>query len=495
MSYNARKSFGTVLYNDKDYTNEQSIAFMRLKKPDVINRVLTYTEGMNDDDFPLTMLTEGNGLYSNAVKLNDVEFTWQVMGKATYNDVVVKGPDSAQPGRNGQVFHVWFASRKLIEQYGLIGPDGESRVRIMEKPIKDAIGYRYTLQIKNPDPNAYINPDLFAPGNYWTMTIPTVPESYSRGNRAISMSPTNMKGQIGFHRFSKEIAGNAANTVVQYEFRTRGGGTTNLWINEEMRQFDNLARTMREEGFWLQEYNRLPDGQIVMKDFDNGNPIPESAGMLEICRNSNFDTYGYTLPLEKVERVISDIFQGTSADSNQKDIILFAGEGFRRDFTRAVENKALAFGWQALGDKFITGEGNNLMYGGSFSRYQTPSGKVITIKPLNFVDNGSLAKNDIANGRLHPATGLPISSHRAYFIDASSYNGERNIKMAQMKGQEWIEGIYKGLTPIPPSWGVVQEAGNRISTDVDASRYEVKMSAGLHVSNSEKFFAMESQLD
>lgn len=66
-------------------------------------------------------------------------------------------------------------------------------------------------------------------------------------------------------------------------------------------------RVMNEERLWLSTYNRLPDGIIRLKDRDNGKPIPRTAGMLEICRESNYDTYGEYLTLNKLERTVGDV--------------------------------------------------------------------------------------------------------------------------------------------------------------------------------------------
>lgn len=67
-----------------------------------------------------------------------------------------------------------------------------------------------------------------------------------------------------------------------------------------MRQFNLHMRVMNEERLWKSEYNRLPDGTIPLKDHDNGKPIPRTAGMLEICRESNYDTYGEVLTLNNL---------------------------------------------------------------------------------------------------------------------------------------------------------------------------------------------------
>ena len=38
-----------------------------------------------------------------------------------------------------------------------------------------------------------------------------------------------------------------------------------------------------------------------------GKPIPHTSGMLEICRESNYDTYGEILPLSKIKRTVGDV--------------------------------------------------------------------------------------------------------------------------------------------------------------------------------------------
>ena len=40
------------------------------------------------------------------------------------------------------------------------------------------------------------------------------------------------------------------------------------------------------------EYDIYENGEVTMVDPDNGEPIPHTAGMIQICRESNYDTYG-----------------------------------------------------------------------------------------------------------------------------------------------------------------------------------------------------------
>lgn len=479
-------------YDDKGFSNEETIANLMLQKPSEISKILTYTYGMDDDRFPLTFMTEGQG--NVGVKdLDTVQWTWKTMGRMKFDDYVVYfNTSNTTPGKNGASFEVEFATHWLIEQYGLMGPDG-THVRIM-KDLGPGThgGYLYRLKLTTPDPNRFVDPDTLAKGVYWSMTAPTVSESRSKGNRSNAMGPGKMTSQLEFHRYSEEIAGNVANVVVEYEFKTKDGGTTNRWISEEQRQHDIAQRIMDEERLWIAEYNRDENGEITLVDEDNGNPIPHTSGMIEICKESNYDTYGEVLTLNKIERTIGDVLN-KDTDTGTMEVVLGVGKGFAQDFDMAIRNDARSEGFVTpLGDKMIGETEGGLTYGKYFRQYKTVDGHVITLKNLPFLEHGTMAEAAKKNGLINPRTGLPITSHRAYLLDFSTYNGQRNVLKVRQKGQIYNAGVLKGLTPIPPYWGSVPT--NAISTVVDASRYEVKNSYGLQVFNSTKMLALEQKL-
>lgn len=480
-------------YDDRGYSNEETIAHLMLSKPEEINNVLTYTYGMDDDRFPLTFLTEGQGS-TGVVDIATVQWTWKTMGRMKFNDFVLYfNTANTTPGKGGAMFDVEFKTHWLIEQYGLIAPDGVTQVRIM-KDLGEGPhgGYLYRLKLTNPDPNAYVDLENLKAGKYWSMTAPTISESYSKGNRSNVMGPGKMQSQLEFHRYSKEIAGNISNVVVTYEFKTKSGGTTNLWINEEMRQHDIQCRIMDEERLWLAEYNRDVNGEIHMIDPDNGQPIPHTAGMQQICRESNYDTYGEVLTLNKIERTVGDVLD-KDTDTGSMEVVLACGKGFAQDFDMAIRNDARSEGFATpLGDKMIEDFEGGLSYGKYFRRYKTVDGHIITLKHLPFLDNGTVAENAKANGMVHPRSGLPITSHQAFLIDLSTYQGVRNVRKVRQKGQIYKAGVLKGLTDIPASWGAVPT--NAISTEIDMSRYEVKNSYGLQVNNATKMFQLKCRL-
>lgn len=483
------RTIGQTRYEDRGYSNEESIAYLQLQKPVEINSFLTYNYGMDDDRFPLSFMTEGQGK-KGVNDIETVQWTWKTMGRMKFTDFVIEGP-STNAGAGGQEFEVHFSTHWFIEQYGLISPSGVA-VRIQKDLGESAKGYGYILKVTSPNPGQYVPVEDFEPGKYWSMSAPTVSESYSKGNRSNTMGPGKMTSQLEFHRYSKEIAGNLANVITEYEFKNGNGGTSKLWINEEMRQFNLNMRVMNEERLWLAEYNRNANGEVTLKDRDNGKPIPHTAGMLEICKESNFDTYGEYLTLNKIKRTVGDVLD-RDTDTGTMDIVLMGGKGFLEDFDETMKQDAKENGFiTPLGDKEIQGNGGNLEYGAYFRKYKTVDGHTITCKHCSFFDKGTLAEAAKQNGMIHPRTGLPLTSHQACFIDFSSYDGHQNIRMVRQKGQIYKAKVLKGMTDVPASWGVPDS--NFIATEIDMSRYEIKSSLGLQVDNANKMFMLKCVL-
>lgn len=473
-------------YDDRGYSNEESISNLQLQKPVEINSFLTYNFGMDDDRFPLTFMTEGQGK-AGTVDVATVQWTWKTMGRMKFDDMITYFNESnTKPGIGGTEFEIHTATHWFIEQYGLIGPDGVTQLRIMKDCGESPYGYKYIVRLTNPNPDAYVDPALLAKGKYWSMTAPTVSESYSKGNRSNSMGAGKMTSQLEFHRYSKEVAGNIENVVTEYEFKTASGATNRLWLAEEMRQFNIQMRVMNEERLWIAEYNRNINGEVTLFDRDNKKPIPHTSGMMEICRESNYDTYGEYLTINKLERTIGDVMN-KDTDTGTMDIVLMGGKGFMRDFDTMIRMDAKAEGFiTPLGDKMIGDDGEGLSYGRYFRKYKTVEGHTITLKYNAFFDKSTIAEAAKKNGMIHPASGLPLTSHQAAFIDFSTYEGERNVRIVRQKGQIYKAKVIQGMTDIPAVWGVPKSS--YASTDEDMSRYEIKTSLGLQVNNATKMF-------
>lgn len=487
----------TDQYDALGYSSENSLAAALLTKPDMLSPVVTYYMGKDSQKLPLTFMAESN---ENVEKVEDVQYEWRVIGRKKHTDQVVSSPHGAAAGVNGTPITVIFKSEWFKYAETIMSPNG-TRCRVMTKPERVGTGFRYTLQLKNPDATATLDTTEFVAGRTWVQSgLPTVSGQLSTGTESNRQTPGKRTNQISFVRRSYHITGNIANRKVaelRFNISDDNGGKseTMMWMDWEEWNNNIDFKQDCEEHYWTSEYNRKVDGSIVMKDFHNGEPIPEGAGILQIVREANFDTYGLNLTVSKLSRTVGDVMYGAT-DTKNMEVVIYCGMGFAQDFDAAIKADGNGRGFAyAQSEKEITGAGGSwsLQYGAYFNSYRTVTGHTIVLKQMDLFDFGSMAELDRANGRLHPRTGYPMSSHQGIFVDQSMYDGERNVKMYAQKGREYIRGIEKGMTPLPDSWG--GNANDIVSTGLDKASLHIFASKGANIKNERHCFLLQCDIN
>ena len=480
------KELYSTKYNSETYTDENILYKNNLIDTPTLSRGLTYLYGKDSELFPLLSLTEGqNGITSLKKKeLNDTQYTWNVMGRMKHTSVVVALANSSntKPGLGYSTFEVDFEDNMLLKFYGATSPDKAHNVRIQGTPIKVGVKqYRVKLVLNTSNPDEYIDLSNFSAGSAWVMSAPSVAASKSDGTTSNSMAPGKWTNQFGYSRFSKPIAGNV-DRVCNIEFDLEGGGTTNMWMPWEMKQWEIDRRLMLEEELWNGKYNRDKYGQIHLKDQESGEPIPKGAGLKEILKTTGqYDTYG-TLTLAKIDSIITSLFSNR-VDSTPMELVFYTGSGGIRAFNQAIKNSAAGNSYyDKLGqEEIMSGKDGYLSYGKYFMQYKTVDGHIITLKKAKLFDQGLLAELDRANGNMY--NGLPNESYNMMLLDMSNNDdGERNIQLVGEKGREVVTGVYKGMSPLPGAWGSIG-SGKLMSTKKDEASYEVFVSQGISMKN------------
>jgi len=485
----------TIQYNSERFTDENVLYKNKLIDKVELSGGLTYLWGKDSDMFPLLSLTDGQkGMLSVKPKaLNDTQYTWNVMGRMKHVSKVVglANASNTKPGLGGTSFEVDFEDDWFLKFYTIMSPDKQHTCRIQGNPVRlGANRFRITLIIMTGDADEYVDTDNFTTGMSWVMGAPVVTLSKSDGTSSNSMSPGKWTNQFGLYRFSKNITGNVANKVTNIEFDLEGGGTTNLWMPYEMKLFEIDRRLMLEERMWDSKYNRNSYGEIMNKDSENGEPLPEGAGIRDILKSTGqYDTYGQ-LTLSKLDGVINKLF-ANRVDDTPMELVIIGGKGAMRQVNKAIKGDALSSGYyEKLGhEEIMSGKDGYLSYGKYFNQYKHIDGQMFTFKPGKIFDVGLRAELDRANGNMFD--GLPFSSYDLFLLDMSRTNdGERNIELVAEKGREVKEAIYKGFTNLPEVW---QAMGNDkfIATRLDEASYEVMVSQGINMRNYTTSYHLE----
>jgi len=484
-------------FDGKGFTTNNSLAAMRLTKSDTLNPVITHLMGEENKKFPLTFLTEGQRGGLKQVEIEDVEYNWPVMGRMKKSDSIASteyGSD-AKPGLAGSTFKIIFKSDWLKQQHTVHSPNGV-QARIQGKPLPVSTGYQYTLQLIYRSLDEFCAVSELQPGVRWAMVGgANVSEAYSSGNESNKQAPGKLKNQIGIIRKSYELGGNVSNRTVEFQFKMKGG-STNYWMPFEEYQHEIDFKEQCEEHLWWSKYNRDNQGNITTIDHETGFPIPIGAGINDQIPHQ--DTYGL-LTVKKLHNTIGDILYG-GTDTGSMEVVLFTGVGGAREFDAAIKRDANgAGGWRLLegnvADKFVTGTAgsNKLKYGGYFNTYQHVDGHIVTIKMLNLLDYGGRADN----APKHPESGLPLTSYEMYFVDMSTYDGERNVQMVTQKGRSMIRGVEQGMTLLKgSSYGDYNgNAKNlQLATDVDKSAVHFLKTLGVVIRRNTHCFKLSCEL-
>ncbi len=482
-----------VQFNSERFTDENVLYKNRLIDPVELSRGLTYLYGKDSDMFPLLSLTDGQKGMNSVTPINDTQYTWNVMTRMKHTSRVINlaNTNITKPGLGGTSFEVDFEDDWFLKFYSIMSPDKKHNCRIQGNPVKLGDSkYRVKLILLTGDPDEFVDTGNFSQGSSWVMGAPVVAMSKSDGTSSNSMSPGKWTNQFGLYRFSKNITGNVANKVVNIEFDLEGGGTTNMWMPFEMKLFEIDRRLMLEERLWDSKYNRDSHGNIMNKDDETGEPLPEGAGIRDILYSTGqYDTYG-KLTISKLDGIINKLY-ANRVDDTPAEIVLMGGKGAMRQINNAMKEAALSSSYyEKLGhEEVMTGKDGYLAYGKYFNQYKHIDGQMFTTKKGRIFDVGLRAELDRANGNMYD--GLPLSSYDIFILDFSqTTDGERNIELVAEKGREIKTGIYKGMTNIPDVWAAMGE-DKFMATRRDEASYEVMVSQGINMRNYTSSYHLE----
>ena len=457
-----------TFYNDAQMTDMNSLANALLSKPTELSPIITHLAGKDDKRFPLSFLTEGVG---NVKSMDRLEYEYRVRSHARKTRPVAVGVGSA-PGLGGAAFNLIFPDKWFVFPYVLVNSAGE-QARIMREPEPVAAGYRYTLQLIDPNPAAVLSTGYTA-GDLWAQLYAPVGVDFSRGNASNWETPGLVRNKIGTVRKSYHMSGHARDYVFEFGLPTKGGKMTKLWMDYEEYQHMLNFKEECEMFYWYGQKTYNSSGNTVMKD-ENGQPVIVGPGLLEQIVNK--DTYS-SMTETKIKNIIGDLFYGMT-DSQQKQVTLYTGTGGMREFDEALKghftNTASggtnASAWKAGGpSKFITGSGRNMGLTGYFTSYEHIDGHTVNVVKLPLFDHGPVAQ---ARAK-HPTTGFSLESYRMVFVDQSNYDGQANLQMLSKKGREMMRWCVAGSV-VPRGF----ESTTSRASDVDGASVHMLKTAGI----------------
>jgi hypothetical protein len=482
-----------TVFDGSGLMDEQNFYHQGQGSVDQISKTITYLLGSYNENYPISMMTMGNlGTAGASIEINDVQFTYPIMGRDNKASTVSSTSYVAgdKPGIGFQIFKLRFADN-WIKRFYIIQSSRGIQARVMEDPVQIGNEYEYSCQLDPAEEDSYCPLTEVQPGTSWIGLYVAVAESESRGSEGKMAAPGSVKNQMGFIRHDLHWAGNAAEKVMKVNMKGANGKETSAWMDMAMWQNEKRWLEERETLYWHSRYNRLADSRIPLQDLITGKVIPRGSGILEQIQNkSTFSKLTYASMVNKV----GDALFGQS-DTDKMTITLHTGLGGLRDFDEAMKEQGvkLLTDFTGVADKFVTGSMNDLMLGGFFKGFYHIDGYIIKVKHNKIQDMGSVA---MASPK-HPVTGLPLESHRLTFVDDNDYDGQPNIIHLSQKNRSFLHGVVAGMANVPKSLqiqGGFNLSSNQLmmlNTEVDKSSYHRFHSCGVQLKRANKCFDLE----
>ena len=452
-----------TFYNDSQMTDMNSLANALLSKPTELSPIITHLSGKDDKRFPLSFLTEGAG---NVQSIDRLEYEYRVATHKLRTRPLAVTNAGTNLGQGGSTFTLVFPDKRFVFPYVLVNSAGElARIMAEPKPYVGGSGWEYTLQLVNPAA-ATVLTSGFTAGDLWAQLYAPVGVDFSRGNASNWQAPGKVRNKITTVRKSYHMSGHAKDYVAEFTLPTKGGGSTNLWMDYEEYQHMLDFKEECEMYYWYGQRTYGADGVVNMKD-ENGQPVIVGPGLLEQIVNK--DSYS-TMTETKIKNIIGDLFYGMT-DANKKQVNLYTGTGGMREFDEALKNHFGGNTWKVSGEtRFITGSGRNLGLTGYFKSYEHIDGHSVNVIKLPLFDHGPVARARA----LHPVTGYSLESYRMVFVDQSSYDGVSNLRMINKKNREYLRWCVAGSV-VPRGF----DANMSRASDVDGASVHMLKTAGI----------------
>lgn len=428
-------------------TTENHLGFMHMQ-----NRVLT--SPLIDDLLDVNLGLDFDRFMDNFPTFEiekDVEFEWLLSGPDIKNYPLVtyydeSGNTPAKAGISGSRFFMEFPVR-MFEATDVIATDSKEvyQLQVKAEPKAKGVNFVYEVELMGGDPTLFVPASELVAGKRYAKLYSPVEQTLSnRGGTVQHSGYFKMANRCSSIRMNYDVPGNmiaaGENKPMGALFRNKDTGKLEAtWLGKL--DYDFLSQFKRQKAY-LGMYalmNKTSQGTYNNKG-ETGYEIKMGAGLYQQISPSNVHYLNWTLDI--LEDVLMSLSVG-KLPHDQRKFVIGTGEYGWKKFHKLVEAKGMAFSANNAGGR-VSGTGNNLRFGGQFTKIGFVNGIEVELMKLPFLDDPTL------NTEMHPDGGL-VSSYEMLIMDIGTTNGTPNIQKVTVKGNEemyaYVPGLRDPFTP------------------------------------------------
>lgn len=401
-----------------------------LAEPHKLASMFTFQFSLSQNNI-VNLLTGGLG---NTLEVDSNEYWWDLYSRNDKTLTVTKnwGDGGSTPGIQGSVFRLsmdgdWW------EVGDVLYSDKGNQVQVKDKQ-SDGSGYIYTLKMNNPDPIKFVSSSEVSVGAQYSKMWTAVEEGSVKGGGIITSTGFKLHNRTNILRKDYSMTRSVANTPLIVDmFDPRDPNKkTRLWTTALEWTAISEFQVEIEKSMMYSIYNKNLQGYDTNLG-KTSRPIQCGAGIREQISPSNVRYYS-ELTYDILDSFLLDLSYSAKLWGGHTKFVALTGKMGMREFNRAISEQAKTNGFLVTdGNKFITGSGSELEFGGYFTKVKMQNGIELQVVEFPLYDDLEMHRE------LDPKSGYPLESYRFTILNVGKDGkGASNIRKVVRKGAEMI---------------------------------------------------------
>lgn len=432
-------------------TTENHLGYLGMEQPQKASKIATKI-------FNANFGSDMYGYLENLPKLymdTDADFTWDLIGSPTknvplvearINGIAVTPTDLA--GQYGAEIELVFAEAYFSDVSIIVGHQNEMYpLQVLDDPTPEGANYVYRTRLMTGNDSAFVPYEELLPNTRWSRDFSPVSLSMSKKGAEIAFTaPLTMRNSFSMIRLQHKVPGNMINRPLATKIPDDKGNLYDVWTQYEDYMFEYFYRMERNNLIMFGTSNVDNNGFYKQKD-KSGNIIKIGSGIREQMEAAN-TTYYSDFDIDYFTNVILDLVEN-KAPGDETNIVVRTGRRGAIQFHKALEKYTQLYVPNRTNDRIYKTTSPfakmAMGYGGQFTEYTLADNIKVSISVDSMYDNRTRFKLD------HPDGGTN-ESYRYDILDLGTSQGEPNIQLVCVKGQEDIWGYINGFRdPFSPT--------------------------------------------
>lgn len=440
----------------------------------------------------LSFFTEGLGeIYDikaksdNFTGINERKYAWNLKGH--------------------QVPKVHFASRStggLISSGNLLGAKGlpfivafensfynpRDIIKLLDGTMLYVLGqgrfiaqnvYEYQVKMNTNNPDAAVNTDYLVAGKETGLAGNAYPELSDKGYISGAAAAEQHINYLTKVRYDYSWSADAAATkfLIEDTVQMNGKSVKQNYVTDKL-FLDAMERYHynKEMELIYGVSSMSATGRCFLQD-EKGQDIVKGDGLLAQMHASTKQTYT-TLTIELLEDVLTDMALRMPKRTGNTILLTTGVQGYK-DFGRIMRAEHKGH-WAQADSKYVRTKNGKIQLGAEYNAF-TFQGNTIIVSVNNVFDHPANVSEKDAEGRF-------LESSKLLFIDASSYDGVKNLQMIAKDGRSFVTGDLDGVG------GQDGKTSGKVATPLDGSSKIIIGTMGLILHNPYSSYMLEKKL-